>query len=299
MARSYKSVYSALAANIFIAIIKFISGSISNSTAMISEGIHSLVDSINEVLLLFGIRQSLKPADVLRPFGYGRELFFWAFIVSMLIFGFGGGVSNYQGITHIIHPEPLGDPFWNYIVLFASIIFEGTSFAIAVTEIKKLNSSISWWQAIKESKDPSRFVILIEDGAAVCGLLIVLVCVFVGHQFDIPYLDGVGSLLVGLLLVGVSLVAARESRSLLMGESISDKTRKKVVLIVEADPAVVKLVRQYSMYVSADSALLMLDIQFKPINNKELRDAFKRIRHSIKIEFKAIRHIIIQPEYSD
>src|ERR1043165_3531489 len=117
MARSYKSVYSALAANIFIAITKFIAGGISHSSAMISEGIHSLVDSINEILLLFGIKQSTKPPDAKRPFGYGRELFFWAFIVSMLIFGLGGGVSIYQGIIHIIHPEPLGNPLWNYIVI--------------------------------------------------------------------------------------------------------------------------------------------------------------------------------------
>src|SRR5690349_10624992 len=157
MARSFKSVYSALAANIFIAIIKFISGAISNSTAMISEGIHSLVDSVNEVLLLFGIRQSMKPPDARRPFGYGRELFFWAFIVSMLIFGFGGGVSIYQGILHVIHPEPLGDPFWNYIVLFSSVLFEGTSFLIAMRELKKMNSSLSLWRVIRESKDPSRF----------------------------------------------------------------------------------------------------------------------------------------------
>lgn len=299
MARSFKSVYSALAANIFIAIIKFISGAISNSTAMISEGIHSLVDSVNEVLLLFGIRQSMKPPDARRPFGYGRELFFWAFIVSMLIFGFGGGVSIYQGILHIIHPEPLGDPFWNYIVLFSSVLFEGTSFLIAMRELKKMNSSLSLWRAIRESKDPSRFVILIEDGAAVMGLIMVLICVFLAHQFNIPYLDGVGSLLVGLLLVGVSLVSARESRSLLMGEGISDTSSSRINEIVAHDPAVVKLVKQYSMYVSADSALLLLDIQFKPVDNKDLKDAFKRLRQAIRKEFKAIRYIIIQPEYSD
>lgn len=266
---------------------------------MISEGIHSLVDSINEILLLFGISQSLKPPDARRPFGYGRELFFWAFIVSMLIFGFGGGVSIYQGILHIIHPEPLGDPFWNYVVLFASIVFEGTSFIIALKELNKSKSDVSFWRAIKESKDPTRFVILIEDGAAVSGLLIVLICVFLGHQFNVPYLDGVGSLLVGLLLVGVSLVSARESRSLLMGESISDKSRGRITEIIESDPAVVNLAKQFSMYVSVDSAIILLDIQFKPIGHKELQDAFKRIRQSIRKEFKAIRYIVIQPEYAD
>ena len=197
--KSYLSIYSALAANILIAVTKFIAGAISNSSAMISEGIHSIVDTMNELLLLWGIKQSNRPSDAQRPFGYGRELFFWSFMVSMLIFGLGGGISIYQGITHMLHPEPLGDPFWNYIVLCASVFFEGISFIIAAKEFNKLRNGQSWWQTIKDSKDPTEFLVLFEDGAAVIGLIVVISCVWIGHEYNLPYMDGLASLLVGAL----------------------------------------------------------------------------------------------------
>ena len=178
MAKTNRSIYSALIANLLIAITKFIAGTFSNSAAMISEGVHSLVDTINEVLLLFGIKQSKKPADARRPFGYGKELYFWSFIVSILIFSLGGAVSIYQGYLHIKEPETIGDPTWNYVVLFLSIIFESISLVIAIKEFNKTRGALSWWEAIKKSKDPASFLVLFEDAAAVMGLIIVLICVY-------------------------------------------------------------------------------------------------------------------------
>ena len=300
MARSYKSIYSALLANLFIAAIKFVAGSISNSSAMISEGIHSLVDTVNELLLLFGIKQSIKPADEARPFGYGRELFFWSFIVSIMIFGLGGGISIYQGIMHILHPQPLGNPFWNYIVLAASILFEGTSFIIAAKEFNKVREHLSWWQAIKQSKDPSLFVVLFEDGAAVVGLSVVMTCVFLAHQFDNVYLDGVGSLIVGLILVFTSLALARESRGLLMGEGIKKKTQQRIIAIIENDPSAAKAKSIFSIYMGPEEVLLILSIQFKTtLITRDLDEAIKRIRDTIQKEFVVIHHVIIQPEFAD
>jgi cation diffusion facilitator family transporter len=297
MARSYKSIYSALLANLFIAITKFVAGGISNSSAMISEAIHSLVDTINEILLLFGIKQSKKPPDDKRPFGYGRELFFWSFIVSILIFGLGGGISIYQGVIHILHPEPLGDPTWNYVVLVASLFFEGISFLIAAREFNKVREDLSWWQAIKESKDPSLFVVLFEDGAAVLGLFLVLICVFLGHTFHNIYLDGVGSLLVGLILVCTSAVLARESQSLLMGEGIKKTTRLRIRSIIESHSGA-NLEKLYSIYLGPEEVLVILSVKFNISENAEqLAESIDDIRGKIMNEYKVIRHVIIEPSF--
>lgn len=297
MATSNKSIYSALAANLLIAITKFTAGAFSNSAAMISEGIHSLVDTVNQILLLFGLKRSKKPADALRPFGYGKELYFYSFIVSILIFGLGGGLSIYQGIIHILHPEPFGDPTWNYVVLALSVIFEGTSLVIAGKEFNAVRGENSWWNAIVKSKDPSNFLVLFEDGAAVLGLFIVMICMFVGHHFNIPELDGLASLLVGLLLVGVSVILARESRSLLMGEGISDASRDKICLITNADPAVENTLKIISTYQSPEEVILMLIVAFKAdLDTEDINEAIDRIRSQVRKEFKLIRYVIIQPE---
>lgn len=299
MASSNKSIYSALAANLLIAITKFAAGAFSNSAAMISEGIHSLVDTVNQILLLFGLKRSKKPADAKRPFGYGRELYFYSFIVSILIFGLGGGISIYQGIIHIITPKPLGNPTWNYVVLALSVVFEGTSLIIAAKEFNKIRDGETWWNAIEHSKDPSTFLVLFEDGAAVLGLFTVMICMFLGHHFNIPELDGVASLLVGLLLVGVSLILARESRSLLMGEGISDTSRKKIHEMAEKDPAILKVLNIISTYQSPEEVLLMLIVAFKEdLDTQDINESIERLRGEIKDEFKLIRFVIIQPEFA-
>ena len=297
MASSKNSIYSALAANLLIAVTKFAAGLFSNSAAMISEGIHSLVDTINQVLLLFGLKRSKKPADASRPFGYGRELYFYSFIVSILIFGLGGGISIYQGIIHILEPENLGDPTWNYVVLALSVVFEGTSLIIAAKAFNKVRGSDSWWTAIVKSKDPSNFLVLFEDGAAVIGLFIVMICMFFSHRYDMPELDGLASLLVGLLLVGVSLILARESRSLLLGEGISDDSRQKITVITERDASVSKVLRMISSYQAPEDVVLMLIVAFKEnLDTHEINEAIERIRTDIKKEFSLINFVIIQPE---
>ncbi|MET1055408.1 MAG: cation diffusion facilitator family transporter [Pedobacter sp.] len=297
MASSNKSIYSALAANLLIAITKFTAGAFSNSAAMISEGIHSLVDTVNQILLLFGLKRSKKPADALRPFGYGRELYFYSFIVSILIFGLGGGISIYQGIIHIINPEPLGNPTWNYAVLALSVVFEGTSLIIAAREFNLTREGQTWWRAIVRSKDPSSFLVLFEDGAAVLGLFIVMICMFFGHKYNIPELDGVASLLVGLLLVGVSMILARESRSLLMGEGISDTSKQRITEITEKDASVLKVMRIISTYQSPEDVMLMLIVAFKDdLDTQEINEGIERIRSEIRKEFSLIHFVIIQPE---
>jgi cation diffusion facilitator family transporter len=294
---SKNSIYSALAANLLIAITKFVAGGLSSSAAMISEGIHSLVDTVNQLLLLFGIRQSKKPADALRPFGYGKELYFWSFIVSILIFGLGGGLSIYQGITHIIHPDELRDPTWNYVVLGVSVIFEGISLGIAWKEFNEVRGTDSWWSAVIKSKNPANFLVLFEDGGAVLGLSIVAICLFLGHEFNLPWMDGLASLLVGLLLVSISMILARESRSLLMGEGIAPETQQKIIKLAERDENVLQAKHILSTYQSPEEVVLMLIIAFKPdLDTEDINESIVRIRTIIKKAYPLVSFIIIQPE---
>ncbi|TWR28404.1 cation transporter [Mucilaginibacter achroorhodeus] len=297
MAKNRKSIYSALIANLLIAVTKFIAGGFTRSSSMISEGIHSLVDTVDQVLLLYGLKRSKKEPDATHPFGYGKELYFWSFIVSILIFGLGGGISIYQGIQHIIHPEPVENPLWNYIVLGLSLIFEGSSFIIAAKEFNQVRNGLSWWKAIVKSKDPSSFLVLFEDGAAVLGLLIVFVLMVIGHNFNLPYLDGVASVLVGLLLVFTSAILARESRSLLMGEGIAPETQRKIRTLAEQDEAVIKVVNLLSTYQAPDDVILMLIIDFEPaIDTEDITASIERIRKTIKQAYPLIKLVFIQPQ---
>lgn len=297
MAAVRKTIYAALLANLLIAVTKFIAGGISNSAAMIAEGVHSMVDTINQLLLLLGINLSKKKPDKYHPLGYGKELYFWSFVVSILIFGLGGGLSVYQGVRHIIHPVELGDPKWSFIVLGVSVIFEGTSLVIAAIEFNKLRDGQSWWQAIINSKDPSTFLVLFEDSAAVAGLSIAALFLYLSHALNKPYLDGVASLLIGIILVFVSLILARESRSLLMGEGIKTNTKHRIREIVEQDKAVINLMHLLSTYQSPEEILVMLIIEFKPnLTTDEINAAIDRIRTEIKKEFGRIRFLIIQPD---
>lgn len=297
MNNNQKSIYSALAANLLIALTKFIAGSFTNSSSMISEGIHSTVDTANQLLILYGIKRSKKAPDQSHPFGYGKELYFWSFVVSILIFGLAGALSIYQGVAHIMEPEIMKDPFWNYIVLFLSLIFEGTSFIIAIKAFNQTRNGMGWWDAIVKSKDPSSFLVVFEDGAAVAGLIIVMILMWFSHSMQIPELDGLASVIVGLLLVFVSFILARESRSLLMGEGIASETRDKITRLAEKDAAVVKVKNILSTYQSPEEVILMLIIDLEEhLDTEEITEAIQRIRTDIKNEFKFVRFVIIQPE---
>jgi cation diffusion facilitator family transporter len=243
------------------------------------------------------MKRSRKPPDKLSPFGYGKELYFWTFIISILIFGLGGGVSIFQGIHHIRNPLPLEDPTWNYMVLAFSALFEGTSLIIAIREFDKIRGDLSLWDAIIKSKDPASFQVLFEDSAAVGGLVIVFIFMKIAHAYNLPVLDGVASITVGLLLIFVSLILARESRSLLMGEGIAAETQKKIIALAERDPSVIKVVNVLSTYESPEEVVLMLIINFKDdLDTEEITDAIERVRKEIKQQFQLVEFVITQPQ---
>ncbi|GGG44841.1 cation transporter [Hymenobacter glacieicola] len=287
---------AALGANLAIAIIKFVAASFTGSSAMVAEGIHSLVDTANEWLLLLGLHKSQRPASDKRPFGYGRELYFWSFIVSICIFAIGGGISIYEGIEHLRHPAPLGEPTWNYVVLGVAFLFDGASFLLARRTFNAQRGRQPFWPAFRGSKDPSIFVVLFEDAADLLGLFVAFLGVFLSHQFQNPALDGVASLLIGVILVVVAGLLLRENKSLLLGEPAESALLLQITTLVEADPAVVGTAAPLSSYLSPHDMLLVVPVEFQPhLLATQVSEAIQRLQTTIQQQHTDVRHLFIQP----
>lgn len=293
---SKTAIVAALAANLAIAVVKFVAAGFTGSSAMLAEGIHSVVDTTNEWLLLLGLRRSRQPASEQRPFGYGRELYFWSFIVGICIFGIGGGISIYEGIQHLRHPAPLRDPLWNYLVLGVAFCFDGASFVVAWRTFSTQRGGQSFWAAFRASKDPSTFVVLFEDAADLLGLLVAFLGVLLSHELQNPYLDGAASLLIGLILLVVAALLLRENKSLLLGEPASPELRQGVVVLVAADAAVQAAEAPLSSYLSPHEILVVVRVQFVPtLTAAEVAEAADRLRGAIQRGYPDLRHVFIEP----
>ncbi|ALF52929.1 cation transporter [Nostoc piscinale CENA21] len=292
---SKKTIFAAMGANLAIAITKFIAAFITNSSAMISEGIHSLVDTADQLLLLLGIHRSQKPADDSHPFGYGQELYFWTFIVAIFIFAIGGGMSIYEGITHLINPSPLEDPMWNYIVLVVAIFFEGYSWTVALKEFLPTKGNQSFWQAIKTSKDPTVFTVLFEDSAAILGLLVALLGIFLGHWFNNVYFDGIASIIIGIILAVVAVLLATESKGLLVGESANPQTIANIRSLSKTEPKVQEVLRILTMQLAPQEVLLNLEIQFsRNLTGEEIASTVDSLESKIRKKHPEIKQIFIE-----
>lgn len=290
-----KTIYAAITANFGIAIVKFIAAAITGSSAMLSEGIHSTVDTGNELLLLLGLRLSKKPADDTHPFGYGQELYFWTLIVALFIFAIGGGMSIYEGVNHILDPEPLTDPFWNYVVLGLAVVFEGYSWNVALQEFLASKGEENFWTAIRASKDPTIFTILFEDSAALVGLFVAFLGVFWGHFLNNVYLDGVASIAIGVILAGVAILLAYESKGLLIGEGANAETVADIRSLTQADPAVRKVLKVLTLHFGPEEILLNLDIQFtKKLSTEQLAVVVERLEKQITSKHPEIKNIFVE-----
>jgi cation diffusion facilitator family transporter len=212
------AVWAALVGNLLVAASKFVAAAVTGSAAMLSEAVHSLVDTVNEVLLLYGIARSTRPADRLHPLGYGRELYFWSFVVALLIFALGAGVSVYEGVEHLLHPTPIARPAVNFIVLGVSLAFEGASWLVGMRAFRAAKRNLSWWQAFRRSKDPPTFIVVFEDSAAILGICVAAAGTAAAILTGDPRWDGAASLAIGVILAGVATLLARESKELLIGE---------------------------------------------------------------------------------
>jgi len=297
---SKTAVIAAVVGNLIIAIIKFIAAAITGSSAMISEGIHSLVDTGNGGLLLLGMNRAKRPADEGHPFGHGKALYFWTLVVSVSIFGIGGGMSLYEGISHIRHVAPgavLGDPTVNYIVLGIAVLVEGWSFSVAMREFIRAKGSQKSWEYIRSAKDPSTYTVVLEDSAAMAGLVFAFLGVFFGHLLNNPYLDGAASILIGVLLMAVAFVLAFETKGLLLGEGVDKATLADMHRRIEADPAVSGVGDILTMYMGPHELLVNLGVQFEPGTSvEESREAIGRIEADIAGAYPECTRIYIEAE---
>ena len=261
---------------------------------MLSEGIHSLVDTGNGGLLLLGLRKSQKPADATHPFGHGKELYFWSLVVAILIFALGGGMSVYEGVTHLSHAQ-LHDPTWNYVVLGFAIVFESFSFYFAYKAFRREMSGKGVFKTIRASKDPTTFTVLFEDTAALLGLVVAFLGIFLGHQLNNPYLDGVASIVIGVILAVVAGFLAFESKGLLIGEGVDPAVLASIRSIAGADPAVEEVRKSLTMHFSPNDVLLTLDIRFKKhLTAEEIATGVERLEKKIRDQHPEIQHIFIE-----
>jgi len=295
MAESKVAIYGAIGANVAIAATKFVVAGITGSSAMLSEGIHSAVDTFNGVLLLVGIRLSQRPATPEHPFGHGKELYFWSLIVAVLIFGLGGGVSFYEGIQHIRKPEPMRDPTWNYVVLALAFVFEGTSFLIALRQFRAQARGVPFWRALGQSKDPTTYTVLAEDSAARIGLAVAALGIYLSHRFGMPELDGAASVVIGLLLAGVAVLLIGQARGLLIGEGIRPETARAIRSLAMEQPSVSDVGHVLSMYIGPDEVLAIVDVNFKEgTATGEAADAITAIEGQVRARFPMIRRLFIE-----
>lgn len=294
---SKRAIYGAIIANSAIAVSKFVAAFFTGSSSMMSEGIHSLVDTGNGVLLLFGIKRSKRPADNQHPYGYGNEIYFWSFMVAILIFSLGGGIALYEGIEHLRHPRQLENVEWNYVVLVLAMIFEGAALRVALKEFNKNRGNKGIFRALRDSKDTSTSAIVIEDTAALLGLIIAFVCLLLGQLTGIIYFDGLGSVLIGLLLISVSFFFAIECKHLLVGEGLLQENVDKILAILAAEEHIKAYKRPLSLHFGPTEVLVNLDVKFKDgLTSYEIETTVDRIETKIKAAIPKVNRIFIEAE---
>ena len=290
-------IIAALIGNSLIAVTKFIAAGITGSSAMLSEGIHSLVDTGNQVLLLYGLKRAARPPDEDFPFGYGKEIYFWSFIVAILIFALGGGISIYEGISHIRHPEPIRNPMIIYIVLGLAILFEGAAWYFAFREFKRAKGKWGYFEAVQRSKDPSIFVVLFEDSAAMLGLLVALAGVWLAQATGITVFDGLASVVIGLILVGTAVWLAYETKGLLIGESANKAVIRGIHDALATKPNIKHVNEVLTMHMGPDFVLANISVDFADsITAVDVKRDIDAIDQLVKQKFPEIKRVFIEAE---
>lgn len=288
--------YVSLGADFLISVSKFICAAITGSASMTSEGIHSVIDTISQVMLIWGDRSSRRKPDTSRPFGYGRELYFWSFIVSLVMFVMGGCISVYEGFNRFGKPNFEGNPTLNYVVLAIAFIFNSISFLSARRAFNEHRVSRSFWKAIIRTKDPSTIIVLLGDIADLLGLVIAFLGIYLGRLYHNQYFDGIASIIIGLILIFISGVLTRESRSLLMGESIAVEHLKVIIELVEKDHCIKKVKQHFSIYRSPDDILLLLTVVFRnDLTTQQITQSIKAMTQNVQNKYPKIKQIFIEP----
>jgi cation diffusion facilitator family transporter len=291
-------IYAAIIANIAIAVCKFAAAAVTGSSAMLAEAFHSTADSGNELLLLWGIKRSARPPDSLHPYGHGKVLYFYSLLVAVYIFGVGGGLAVHEGISHLKHPEIPSHPGWNYAVLALAAVFDFFSWRISYRELRaRKDPNESTWDEIIGGKDPTVFTVFLEDSAGLLGVLLAFLAIFLGRQFNNPYLDPIASIVIGLVLAVLAVFLGRESGELLVGERTNRARIEHLNEIIRADPAVEEVGDLLTMQLGPEQVLLTVNIQFRrKLTLEQLESAIERIEARIRREQPSVQRIFIEAE---
>lgn len=290
-------VYAALVGNLLVAVTKAGAAAWTGSSAMLSEAIHSFVDTGNEILLLYGMRRSARRPDPAHPLGYGRELYFWSFIVALLIFALGAGVSIYEGIGHIRRPEPISDPVVNYVVLGLAFLFEGASWLVSLRQFRAAKGELGYYQAFRRSKDPPAFMVLFEDSAALLGILIAAFGTFAASSLGQPVLDGVASILIGLVLGTVAVLLARESKSLLIGERADSRLGDAILRIAAEERGIESANGVLTVQLAPDQIVAALSVDFADnLRAHEVEAAVLAIEQKVRAAHPNVVALFVKPQ---
>ena len=294
---SKKVIYAALVGNSLIAVTKFAASAFTGSSAMLSEAIHSVVDTGNQVLLLWGIRKSTRPPDEHFPYGYGKEVYFYSFVVAIMIFAVGAGVSIYEGIKHLQHPREMTYPVVNYIVLTLAMIFEGAAWGFAWVGFRKAKGDLGYLEAVRHGKDPTLFVVLFEDSAAMLGLIVAMIGIALVQITGIPYFDGAASVIIGLILASVAAWLSYETHGLLIGEAASGRVREEIRQIIASQPGIKHLNELLTMHVGPEAILVTLSVDFEDgLPSEAVEDTVATLNREIHERVPEVSRVFIETE---
>ena len=295
-AHNNRTLLIAFGANLGIAVSKFVAAGLTGSSAMLTEGVHSVVDSTNQLLLIWGRRQSRKPADEFHPLGYGRELYFWSFVVAVLVFSLGAGVSIYEGIIHIAYPEEAVSPVIAYAVLGFAFLLEGGSTWAAFKDFKQAKGALGWWQAVRRSKDPPAFIVLLENGAAMAGLIVAAIGLAISQLTGDPFFDGAASVIIGVILGLTALLLAVESKALLIGESADPELVAGLRALTRTHKEVMGVGEILTLHSAPDQITVMMSVDFDDaISAGEAESIVYQIENEAAARWPAVRRLYIRP----
>ena len=301
---STKVVIAALAANGVIAVLKFAAATWTGSAAMLSEAIHSLADTANQGLLLHGTRQARRPADAMHPFGYAKELYFWAFVVAVLLFSLGAGVAIYEGIHKLQKPEPVTDPWVNYVVLGLAFVCEAGSTYFAVSEFNRQRGEAGALRALRGSKDPALYTVLLEDIAALIGLAVAFAGIFASHMLGWTMGDAIASIMIGIILGLVAAFMSIETKALIVGEAASPEVTAAIQQMLEREMSalgpIAKVHHLKTMHLGPDEVLVAACVAFKESESAATVQAtVARLEREIQTRFPNIRHLYLEAQATE
>ena len=296
-ASSKTVIYAALAGNLLVAATKFVAAAVSGSSSMLSEGVHSLVDTVNEVLLLYGLRRAARGPDTIHPLGYGRELYFWSFIVAVLLFALGAGVSVYQGVQRVRAPAALENAIVNYVVLGLSFVFEAVSWRISQRSFRAAKGEMGYWEAVRRSKDPPTFIVLFEDTAALIGIAIAALGTFLSDRLQMPRFDGVASILIGVLLAAVATLLARESKGLLIGERADPEIAAAIEALAGRERGITAANGILTIHLAPEQIVAALSLEFDDdLRTPEIEAIVARLERLVRERYPQVVALFVKPQ---